>query len=136
MARRIVIVGTDEEIEQALGTLEGYDLEIESEQAVTYYVHKMRIEQQYGGPEEGGWWYDQRSPIDRLNSDYMEPLPRPTMEEAALACRKLNAAETARRDTLTCSYTSVHSYQELFFTYTVTESPVPEPDPVNRPHYE
>lgn len=136
MARRIIIVGTDEEIEQALGTLEGYDLEIESEQAVTYYVHKMYVEQAYGVPEEGGWWYDQLSPIDRSSINYMEPVSGDNMDDAVQVCRKLNEEETKRREGLRVSYTSVASHQEDFFTYRITESPVAEPDPANRPHYE
>lgn len=26
----------------------------------TYYVNVYRVERVYGGPEEGGWWYDMR----------------------------------------------------------------------------
>jgi len=28
-----------------------------------YYIHKYEIAQQYGGPEEGGWWYKMGEPV-------------------------------------------------------------------------
>ena len=28
-----------------------------------YFVNVYEIRQSYGGPEEGGWWYDQREPL-------------------------------------------------------------------------
>lgn len=30
---------------------------------LTHYVNVYRLDREYGGPEEGGWWYDMREAV-------------------------------------------------------------------------
>jgi len=108
-----------------------YEISIED---VTFWLHKITTHQSYGGPEEGGWWYDAEAPIDPDDPDYMPPIPFSDKEKAYEACRGCNHRERERRETLGTGYTSVLSYRETFYSYTVTESEVFTPEP--RPHYE
>ena len=99
-----------------------------------WYVHKLYTQQEYGGPEEGGWWYSQESPIDPDSDEYMRPLVFLTEEMAYDACRILNSEEYERRKDLQYQYTSVLSYRETFYTYDVTENEIYIEKP--RPYYE
>ncbi len=49
------------------------------EAAVNRYINIYELDQHYGGPEEGGWWYDSGTPV------YTMALPEGTEEDAALA---------------------------------------------------
>lgn len=50
-----------------------------------FYVNKYFINRAYGGPEEGGWWYDV--------GEFVEPAAMFTDEDEALVfCRGLNRA--------------------------------------------
>lgn len=103
-----------------------------------FYVHRMLVELLYGGPEEGGWWYDQAYPLGLVDYDYVPPMEFQTEEEAFDACRLLNGMEHTRRE-LEChyEYTSVLAFREdAFYVYRVTERPVAVRDPFTRPHYE
>jgi len=100
-----------------------------------YYVHKMGQCQSYGGPEEGGWWWDKKWPLLWDEHGYEPPVPHANEEEAFAHCRALNKAEYERR-AVECryGYTSVLSHRDNFYTYDVTESYAAVAN--QRPHYE
>jgi hypothetical protein len=97
-----------------------------------FYVHKHVVTLLYGGPEEGGWWYDAGTPT----ADW-QPLKFEDEEKAYAKCRELNASERerAKRDE-DYDYTSVLSYRSNHYGYSVTESSIPQSYPETRPHYE
>lgn len=94
-----------------------------------FYIHKHETALTYAGPEEGGWYYDHKTPVEGWI-----PLSMNDEDAAYEMCRLFNEQEYTRREGLQYGYTSVLSYREEFFTFSVTESSVPE-QPV-RPHYE
>ena len=97
-----------------------------------YWVTKYEVEQQYGGPEEGGWWYDSGVPVE----DW-EPMPFYSEEAAYAKCRELNEQEYERQEKEErYDYTSVLSYRSTHYSYNVDETPDPQPYPKTRPHYE
>lgn len=97
-----------------------------------YYIHKYEVAQQYGGPEEGGWWYDSGNPC----SDW-KPLMCEDEEQACEVCRTLNHAERERaRVEERYGYDSVLAYRSTHYAYDVTEDYKAWPYPKERPHYE
>lgn len=113
--------------------LQGDDWELQDVTPVLYaniYLH----DRAYGGPEEGGWWYDTYSPIDGA-SDWDSPPPQhghfPTEDEAAKAMgaitRWCNAENFLRRDP--SSVASEGHY------VVILESWPAEFFPKRRPHY-
>jgi hypothetical protein len=97
-----------------------------------YYVHKLERELAYGGPEEGGWWYDHETATDTTSLGF------DIEEDARQFCYAKNVAERRRRDedkeSYRHGYTSVLAHRDgPYFTYTVTESATWEPEP--RPYY-
>ena len=97
-----------------------------------HYIHKFQVSQQYGGAEEGGWWYHTGDPVDDWCVVMVED-----EEIANLVCRALNRAEKERREEEeTYEYTSVLSYKSNHYEYDVSDSPVAESFPKARPHYE
>ena len=105
----------------------------ENTDKMRYYVHKFEVQQSYGGPEEGGWWYKTGVPTDPGT-----PVFSTNIEEAAYAaCRELNRKEQERRERENeYGYTSVLSYRDTFYEYDISEDKVAEPFPKERPHYE
>lgn len=85
-----------------------------------WWIHKYEVYQQYGGPEEGGWWVDNGHPVKEW-----KPLIFTDEEEAFAKCRELHAEEYARRDTLSCKYTDSCSSREEWFQYDVEEFQIP-----------
>jgi len=54
-----------------------------------FYVNTYLVERCYGGPEEGGWWYDCGEPMDsRLCDSYEEMLK--VREEMEKKCQEEN----------------------------------------------
>lgn len=97
-----------------------------------YFVAKYNVAQQYGGPEEGGWWYDSGVPVE----DW-EVISFKDEEEAYACARALNKKEAERRkEENQYGYTSVLSYRDDFYDYAVIEEYPPKPFPEMRPHYE
>lgn len=97
-----------------------------------YYIHKYEVAQQYGGPEEGGWWYKAGDPVEDWPPVFVE-----NEEVAFEVCRALNKAEMERRDKEEpYEYTSALSYMSEHFEFDVSESSVAESFPKVRPHYE
>jgi hypothetical protein len=119
----------------------------------TLYIHKYEVSQQYGGPEEGGWWYEAGYPVKdwqpievHLTQKIITPVVFGSMpdyveewddEPAYHLCRKYNAAEETRQaKECKYGYTSVLSSRETFYAYEISESPYPKAYPEVRPHYE
>ena len=113
--------------------LQGDDWELQDVTPVLYaniYLH----DRAYGGPEEGGWWYDTYSPIDG-DSDWDTAPPQhghfPNEEKATQAMgaitRWCNAENSLRRSP--SSVTSEGHY------VVVMESWPAEFSPKQRPHY-
>ena len=97
-----------------------------------HYIHKYQVSQEYGGPEEGGWWYNTGDPIKDWALVFVE-----SEDVAYEVCRALNSAEYERRDKEEdYNYTDVLSHRSEFFEYDVSDSPVAESFPKVRPHYE
>ena len=97
-----------------------------------YYVHKFSARMVYGGPEEGGWWFDSGHPV----STWM-PEAYSREEDAYARCRELNAQERERaKKEEPYEYTSVVAYKSNHYSYDVSTSPIAEAYPKERPHYE
>lgn len=98
--------------------------------AKTYIIAVYDCAQRYGGPEEGGWWYDCGSLVRIMRTFHHE-------ESAYAYCRKLNAKLESRvygpnQDKV--EYTSVISngeYQARLF-----DDFAPKGFPDRKPHYE
>lgn len=97
-----------------------------------WWIHKHEIAQAYGGPEEGGWWYETGVPVAKW-----EP-PKFDDKEAAYArCRELNAREQERATREEeYEYTSVLAHLSTHYAYSVEDTPEMEAYPSVRPHYE
>ena len=98
----------------------------------TWYIHKHEVHQQYGGTEEGGWWFEVGIPVEGFR------VPQFADEESAYrTCRSLNKLEYERRDKEEkYEFTSVLSYLSNHYAYTVVDFEVPQRYPLERPHYE
>ena len=101
---------------------------------MAYYIHKHKVAQFYGGPEEGGWWYEAGYPCE----DWDTSLAKfEDADDAYAACRALNDAEYLRRENENrYEYTSVLSDHDDFFGYSVDDTPEMTIYPQERPHYE
>jgi hypothetical protein len=97
----------------------------------TWFVHRFEVGQVFGGPEEGGWWYDAGSPDPEWAPERCEGIGA-----ALRRCRQLNEQERERREGLEYGYTSVLSYREDHFAYDLCRKRVAEPFPATKPHYE
>lgn len=100
----------------------------------TWYIHKHEVALQYGGPEEGGWWYDAGQPAWDWN-----PAAHAfnDEEEAYARCRALNELERKRaEDEEDYEYTSVLAYKSSHYAYTVEDFSYTYSYPDRRPHYE
>jgi hypothetical protein len=99
-----------------------------------FYIHKHEVSQQYGGPEEGGWWYEAGDPDNTWHTG----MYRFTDEEKAYEkCRELNKRERERAEREEeYGYSSVWSYRSTHYAYRVEDTPVQLPYPSRRPHYE
>lgn len=105
-------------------------------EAKLYYIHKHRVSLQYGGPEEGGCWYDTGVPDkDWDTNPYQQGF---VDEEAAYeVCRALNGKEKERaKKEEDYEYHSVLAYRSNHFSYSVHDTPIMEEYPKERPHYE
>lgn len=97
-----------------------------------HWIHKHEVSQAYGGPEEGGWWYEVGVPC----GDW-QPLPFDVKEVAVAKCRALNEAERERAEREEpYGYTSVLSYRSTHYAYSIEDTSVMVAYPEVRPHYE
>jgi hypothetical protein len=98
-----------------------------------WFIHKFQVSQQYGGPEEGGWWYDSGNPVKERCAILIDV----TEDLAYAVCRAFNENEHERQKREEdYEYTSVLSYRSQHFSYDVSTSPIAEAYPKERPHYE
>lgn len=96
-----------------------------------WYVHEYYISQEYGGPEEGGWWFDLQTPTGE------KPLIFTSREEAEDKCYELNQQELVRREHQEkYQYTSVLSDRSTFYSYRESDEPIATRIPEEWPHYE
>lgn len=90
------------------------------------------VERRYGGPEEGGWWYDAGDPIDD-DPDLPSPVVTATRDEAYAAMRIM-------RDTLDATVNVGRREKSSVLSDGVYEAHVspgyPRSFPEDRPHYE
>lgn len=96
----------------------------------TYIVAVYDCGQQYGGPEEGGWWYDAGSLVRQIRIFKDK-------QKAYAFCRRLNTKLQSRLwgpNQGKREYTSVLSEGELMAS--VYKDVCPEGFPDRRPHYE
>jgi hypothetical protein len=114
----------------------------------TLYIHKYEIWQEYGGPEEGGWWYTwgrhegivAEVPLDsEVDMEEYESLPwgdrnRIDVDFGFNICRALNHNEQEREKQY--GFTSVLSYKENHYDFDISDSPMPDRFQGWRPHYE
>jgi hypothetical protein len=103
----------------------------------TLYIHKHEVSMRRGGPEEGGWYYDEGYPVEGF-TPFPMPVDSEYQEEFAYAyCRFLNDLEHHRRKRENrYGYSSVLSYRDTFYSYTLHEDSEPYSFPETRPHYE
>jgi len=108
------------------------DAEREPEPAGPFYVHRYEVALQYGGPEEGGWWYTAGDPDPDWQSEKFED------EELANArCYELNVGERDRvKQEEQYEFTSVLAYRSTHYQYDVTTDAVAGSFPEYRPRYE
>ncbi len=100
-----------------------------------FYVHKVHSSQEYGGSEEGGWWYNSETPIDPADHAYEPPTMFEDEDDAYEHARRKSVREHERRDREnTYNYTSILSYRDDFYSFTISESATFHATP--RPHYE
>lgn len=89
----------------------------------------------YGGPEEGGWWYDAGEPVTEGDApQFTKVLDN---EDAAYDyCRCLNetVVDNMNKEAFDHEYSSVCG-GERFAAY-IYEDEYPKPYPEERPHYE
>lgn len=96
-----------------------------------YYIHKYQVSQEYGGSEEGGWWYQAGTPVTSAL------FSTPSEHLASASCRALNELERdrAKREE-DYEYTSVLAHRSQHFAYDVSEDSVAKSYPETRPYYE
>jgi hypothetical protein len=99
-----------------------------------HYANVYLYDREYGGPEEGGWWYDTYSPITD-SSDWDSPPPKhghfPTVEEAEKAITALDEwckIENSTRRSPSSVLSDGHYTTRL-------EAWPAEFEPKQRPHY-
>lgn len=98
-----------------------------------FYIHKHSESLEYGGPEEGGWWFTEGIPVEDWKPEDHKFADEDT---AYAACRDLNEQEKERRhNEEEFDYHSVLAYRSNHYSYRVEESPVPQSYPEERPFY-
>lgn len=99
-----------------------------------YYIHKHEVALAYGGPEEGGWWFDTGRPVEDFDSTRYK---YHSEENAYTMCRELNNLEYKREDREEdYGYTSVLAYKSTHYAYSVHETRHMESYPKEIPYYE
>lgn len=96
-----------------------------------HYVGKFEVGLAYGGPEEGGWYFDSGMPVWRF------AIPVPFEGLAYRLSRWLNGREKQRQEREEqYDYTSVLAYRSTHYGYKVGDSFRLQPYPSQRPVYE
>jgi hypothetical protein len=111
-----------------------YDSEPESEEVRPEwpkYINVYEVTQSYGGPEEGGWWFDCGTPLESVRCDSQEQL-----DTAMLIMEKryeVNDNDKWDRE----RKAGPHSCMRGAYGITVcVEEQFAEAYPQSRPHYE
>lgn len=98
-----------------------------------YFVHKYEEALQYGGPEEGGWWFNSGYPCWRFGI----PFPKALQTLAYKLARYLNDKEDERRERHEqYEFTSVLAHKSKHYCYLVEDHFKSKAFPAERPHYE
>lgn len=92
-----------------------------------YVVAFYEIDRRYGGPEEGGWWYDCGELHRVLRVAVSEDA---AYAVAARANRLMDRLQRGRRDVSSVAYEGGRYAAHVF------EGTVPRVFPEDRPHYE
>ena len=95
-------------------------------EVTVYPAHTGRY---YGGPEEGGWYYNQTKPIVRSEREFQTM----RLDKAIAYCRRANKLCSAICHINRVEFHSVLSEGECSYEWTTGE---PVRDPLERPHYE
>lgn len=102
-----------------------------TENTAPYFVAVYLVDKEYGGPEEGGWWYEAGRPV--LEPNLPKPVWHNSLAEAErhrdLLQKSLDAGVNKERR----SISSVLSQGEY---RAVVDAGWPLPFPVSRPRYE
>ena len=95
------------------------------------YVNVYLVDQLYGGPEEGGWWYDTGEPV--------ESICVPAQSTSGLtreAAEKLRQSKQVYYDSLNKDRRPKHSVLSDGVYEVCLEDRFAEPYPETRPYYE
>lgn len=97
-----------------------------------YFAAPYLVELAYGGPEEGGWYYDRGEPVE---DDPSLPLPvmTHTEDDAYAACRAMQETLDA---TANVGLRPKHSVISTGVYKARVTPGYPRPFPAERPHYE
>jgi hypothetical protein len=99
-----------------------------------YHVDKL-----YGGPEEGGWWYEAGYPITDLNDVAQLPgdfkLPQYFLDEESAIVHQ-NNVQKMLNERVNRYRPSIGSVSSRGIYYARVEEGHPRPFPQERPHYE
>lgn len=98
------------------------------------YLNLYLYDRAYGGPEEGGWWYDTYAPVTDSDWRDLEPPPYghfPSQEHAAMA---MTALQTWCTDQNTRRHSPSSMASDGYFVCRLEAWPA-EFYPVRRPHY-
>jgi hypothetical protein len=89
------------------------------------YVNAYERTQGYGGPEEGGWWFDVLTPLASI--------PVMNTDDEAIARRLIEAAFREEYNERRPYYSATGDGADLVVAL---ERRMAEPSPTERPHYE
>ena len=117
---------------------------------MTIYLNTYETHQAYGGPEEGGWWYEVGVPVQSVfysNEEMEEFLERTSLDERIDTTKRATAAYTngqppTPKKTVHGGYTFMpgsdepSTYEEDNSYSSCFEEHFAEDYPRQRPHYE
>jgi hypothetical protein len=99
---------------------------------VRLWINVYHLAMCYGGPEEGGWWWDRGTPVPGLSRSF-STRRRARQKAAAYLARAIDLVVRMHREEFRYDYESVCGGE----TYVVrVEEHPPRPFPARRPHYE
>ena len=81
----------------------------------------------YGGPEEGGWWYDKYVPRFHIKGN---------LKKCKKALNRLKSIAVAENEDERYSYTDVNGGKEVIAFLTRSKREATMPDPERKPYYE
>ena len=96
------------------------------------YVNAYAVSRRYGGPEEGGWWYDAGRPVASV--PWPEYMDSTLIESSKVWLRKVLSEELEEHSLETVDRFSVCGDGEDLVI--CVEDDIATPYPLQRPHYE